>query len=54
MYTLEEIRILLEDRNVQAIARKTGLSPRTIYYIRNGGKRATLETVQKLWAYLNG
>lgn len=52
-YSLEEFRIALSDRNLTAVARKTGLSSLTIQNIVN--KKAdymSLRTHDKLVAYL--
>lgn len=52
--TLDEIRRQLEDRNIQAVARATGIHPNAIYRIMRGKSRPLYETVEKLRKYLEG
>lgn len=51
MLTPAEIRELLEDHNLSAVAEKTGLSVDTLYRFMQGGT-PSLTTLEKLDAYL--
>jgi len=49
---IEQIRLLLRDRNIQAVARATGMSAATIYRIAHGRTRVHKRTIKDLTAYL--
>jgi transcriptional regulator with XRE-family HTH domain len=53
MLTIEQIKIRLSDRNLSAVAKKTGLSRQTISGIANGtAQKPSYETVKILSDYL--
>lgn len=54
LLTLEEIRRRLADRNLQAVARATGLAPDTVYRLANGVGTPSYATVETLSRYLEG
>jgi DNA-binding phage protein len=54
MVQLEKIRNDLKDRNVQAVARATGIHANAIYKIMRGTTNPKYETVRKLAEYLEG
>jgi hypothetical protein len=51
MYTLEEIRERLRDRNLRVVAERTGLGYATVLRVMRG-RLASYETVERLSAYL--
>lgn len=53
MLTIEQIRERLKDRQLNAVAKKTGLHSNTVYKIANGAG-ANYETIKKLSDYLTG
>jgi transcriptional regulator with XRE-family HTH domain len=54
MITLEEIRQKLSDRNLSEVARRTGVSYRTLFSICNGtNKNPSYESVRAIVEYLN-
>lgn len=55
MYTLEQIRELLDDRNVEKVAERTGIHRNTISAIRTGANQnPTYTTIKTLSDYLRG
>jgi transcriptional regulator with XRE-family HTH domain len=55
MFTLEQIRTLLDDRNVEKVAENTGIHRNTISAIRAGRHtNPTYTTVKTLSDYLSG
>lgn len=55
MITLEELKLKLSDRNLSEVARRTGVSYRTIHSICDGtNKNPSYETVRILIEYLTG
>lgn len=55
MMTLEEVRRQLQDRNLRAVQRATGLSYSTIYEIKNNKIfNPNYDTYKKLVDYLRG
>lgn len=50
--TLEQIRKALEDRNAIELSKRIGISPLTIYKIRNGESKGSYATLQLLEKYL--
>lgn len=55
MYTLEQIRALLDDRNVEKVAERTGIHRNTISAIRTGANQnPTYITIKTLSDYLRG
>jgi DNA-binding phage protein len=52
MMTVEEVRKGLQERNVQVVARHTGLNPHTIYRLINEDRKPSYETVKVLSDYL--
>jgi hypothetical protein len=55
MFTLEQIRTLLDDRNVEKVAENTGIHGNTIRAIRNGtNTNPTYTTLKVLSDYLSG
>lgn len=55
MMTLNEIKAKLEDLNLSAVSRKTGISYTTLFAIKTGSsKNPSYETVAKLAAYFEG
>ena len=55
MFTLEQIRTLLDDRNVEKVAENTGIHRNTISAIRAGtNTNPTYTTLKVLSDYLSG
>jgi transcriptional regulator with XRE-family HTH domain len=55
MFTLEQIRTLLDDRNVEKVAENTGIHRNTISAIRAGtNTNPTYNTLKSLSDYLSG
>ena len=55
MYTLEQIRALLDDRNVEKVAERTGIHRNTISAIRTGANQnPTYTTIKTLSDYMRG
>ncbi len=55
MFTLEQIRSLLDDRNVEKVAERTGIHRNTISAIRAGSNQnPTYATLKTLSDYLSG
>lgn len=56
MMTLEQIRLALEDRNIQAVSKGSGVSAHSIYRLLNseGNIKPLYETVKSLSDYLEG
>lgn len=52
MYTVEQIREAMRDRNQTEVARRTGIHPMTINKIMNGQDSMNLSTYKKLVDYL--
>ena len=53
MLTLEKIQVLLQDRNLSEVSRRTGLSPSTIWRVANNeAGNVGYETVLALSDYL--
>jgi len=54
MLTLEQIIEKLDDKNLTQVAKKVGLSPQTLWRIKNGttGENVSYETVKVLSDYL--
>ena len=52
MYTVEQIRAAMRDRNQAEVARRTGIHPMTITKIMNGQDSMNLSTYKKLIDYL--
>lgn len=52
MYTVEQIREAMRDRNQAEVARRTGIHPMTITKIMNGQDSMNLSTYKKLVEYL--
>ncbi len=52
MYTVEQIREIMRDRNQAEVARRTGIHPMTITKIMNGQDSMNLSTYKKLVDYL--
>ena len=48
MMTREQLSIWLRQQNVEDIKAKTGISTKTLYRIRSGGKAPRFDTLQKL------
>jgi predicted transcriptional regulator len=53
MLEIEEIKKLMADRNVQAVAKAVGLHPNAIYRLINGATYPKYTTVRILLDYLN-
>jgi DNA-binding phage protein len=51
MQELEKIRKMLEDRNLQVVAREAGVHPNALYRLKDGKSQPKYETVLKLIAY---
>lgn len=54
IYTIEQIREAMKDRNQAEVARRTGIHPMTINKIMNGQDSMNFSTYQKLVEYLFG
>ncbi len=55
MLTLEEVRAMLDDRNVEKVAERTGIHRNTIAAIRAGSNQnPTYATLKTLSDYLRG
>ncbi|MBT4081021.1 MAG: helix-turn-helix transcriptional regulator [Gammaproteobacteria bacterium] len=54
MSDLEQIREKLQDRNIQAVAKATGLHANSIYKFVNGGTEPKYATIKALSDYLSG
>ena len=55
MFSLEQIRAALDDRNVEKVAKNTGIHGVTIRAIRNGtNTNPTYNTLKSLSDYLSG
>lgn len=54
MLTLDEIKELLQDRNIQKVANNAGVHPNVLYRIKNGASNPSYETVKKISDYLEG
>lgn len=54
MLTLQRIRELLKDRNIQAVAKACGLNPHTIYRLMDEQRDPAFSTVKALSDYLEG
>ena len=52
--TLEQVRESLKDRNICAVAERTGLHPNTIYRLMSPDSRPAWQTVAILSDYLEG
>lgn len=52
MLTLDEIRSQLTDRNLKAVAEKSGVHYNAVYRFMNGQSNPSYETVRKLCQYL--
>lgn len=52
MYTLDQIRLILADRNASAVARATGLGVRKILAVQAGRGNPAYATVVKIIKYL--
>jgi predicted transcriptional regulator len=50
--TLDEIKKILKDRNLKAVALATGLNPHTLYRLVNGGVTPHHATQQVIATYL--
>ena len=53
-YKVEEIRERLADCNIQAVARKIGVHPQTLYAIKDAGKYPNYKTYKKLVEHFEG
>lgn len=52
---VEQIRAKLDDRNIQEVARRSGINAWTLYQIRNGKiQEPSYRTLKKLSDYLQG
>lgn len=54
MLTLEQVRQLMQDRNIKAVASATGLNPHTIYRLVHDKTDPSFSTVKALSDYLEG
>ena len=54
MYTLEEVKDTLSDRNLKVVAKRIGIHPYTLYDIVNGKSKPSITTYEKLVTYLYG
>ena len=55
MLTIEKIRELLQDRNLEAVSKVTGLSRQTLSTIRSGkAKEPSYNTIKIISDYLEG
>ena len=55
LFTLEQIRTMLDDRNVEKVAERTGIHRNTISAIRSGSNQnPTYVTLKALSDYLRG
>jgi transcriptional regulator with XRE-family HTH domain len=55
LFTLEQIRTALDDRNVEKVAERTGIHRNTISAIRAGtNQNPTYSTIKALSDYLRG
>lgn len=52
MLTLNDIRKRLQDRNIQAVSRNTGLHFNTLHRIKRGDSMPSYATLERLSAYL--
>ena len=52
MTELDELRQLLADRNLQAVARGAGVHPNSLYRLMAGSTSPKYETVRRVMAYL--
>jgi len=52
MIDLDTLRLMLTDRNLQVVARGSGVHPNSLYRLVNGSSRPKYETVQKVMTYL--
>ena len=52
MVNLDTLRLMLRDRNLQAVARGSGVHPNSLYRFANGSSSPKYETVQKVLTYL--
>jgi transcriptional regulator with XRE-family HTH domain len=50
--TLEQLKSALADRNVQAVAKATGINPHTLYRIQQGKTKPHQSTMRLLAQYL--
>jgi DNA-binding phage protein len=49
---LDQMRLILRDLNIQAVARSTGLSANAIYRFLQGGTQPKFQTILRLQTYL--
>lgn len=49
---LDKIRQMLADRNIQAVAKGSGVHANAIYRLMSGGTSPKYETVQRVLSYL--
>lgn len=54
MMTINQIVYALRDRNIQQVARESGVSANAIYRLLQGGTRPLHDTVVRLSNYLSG
>jgi transcriptional regulator with XRE-family HTH domain len=55
MLSIEQIKEMLKDRNLEVVAERTGLSRQTLSNIRNGkAKSPSYSTVKTISDYLEG
>lgn len=52
--TLDQIRQAMQDRNLQTVAKATGLNAHTLYRLMQGKVRPHNATLRVLEAYLKG
>ena len=52
--TLQEIQAALADRNMQAVAKATGINPTTLYRLMRGKAKPHNATLRVLETYLKG
>ena len=52
--TLKQIQTALEDRNLQAVAKATGINPTTLYRLMRGKTKPHNATLRVLETYLKG
>lgn len=54
MLTIEDIKRHLADRNINEVARRTGLHPNIIHRILNDKSKPSYDTMLALTQYING
>lgn len=53
MLTIEELKLLLKDRNIAQVSRETGLHANVIYRVVNGHSKPSYDTIVALSNYIN-